>query len=249
MCFHFSSSNTNCIKFISNYILQNSENENYKYIFIIHINRNFNKENNERRFLSDINPDIYQIFIDNLNGNNQIKLNDLLNKRINNLLDEFKDEQKFENNLNNFINKKIENNILKKEIEKNVLIQDIIPKLFKDNYINNHTIDIVSCIIEYIKDKVFIEQTNIKSELSRCLFKFKKQNEIESIGFFCKTPFPDNLHLLPVLIIKCNKLILNELENDEFLKIKPLEKNKEISITLFLIDIYFFLSWVIQNSQ
>ena len=144
MCFHFSSSNTNCIKFISNYILQNSENENYKYIFIIHINRNFNKENNERRFLSDINPDIYQIFIDNLNGNNQIKLNDLLNKRINNLLDEFKDKQKFENNLNNFINKKIENNILKKEIEKNVLIQDIIPKLFKDNYINNHTIDIVS---------------------------------------------------------------------------------------------------------
>ncbi len=37
---------------------------------------------------------------------------------------------------------------------------------------------------------------------------------------------------MPVLIIKCNKLILNELEKDEFLKIKPLEKNKEISINL-----------------
>ena len=79
---HFSSSNSNCIKFLSNYILKNLENNNYKYIFIIHINRNFNKDHNERRILSDINPDIYQIFIDNLNGNNKIKLNDLLNKRI-----------------------------------------------------------------------------------------------------------------------------------------------------------------------
>ena len=57
ICIHFQQSNS---KNISNFILNNFKNEkddHYIYIFIIHINRNFNGKKGEKIYaLPDINP-------------------------------------------------------------------------------------------------------------------------------------------------------------------------------------------------
>jgi hypothetical protein len=64
---HFDKFGAKHIEFISNYILNNCKNDKYNYIFIIHINRNFSVEREEKiHSLPDINSDINQIFIDNL---------------------------------------------------------------------------------------------------------------------------------------------------------------------------------------
>ena len=44
----FEPSNSEKIKYISNFILNNFIDDNYNYIFIIHINRNFNTYNNRQ---------------------------------------------------------------------------------------------------------------------------------------------------------------------------------------------------------
>ena len=81
----FEQNNYEKIKFITNYILNNLKEDNYSYIMIMHINRNFNiknKNNNQKIYsLPDINNDINQLFIDNLNGID-LRLNDLLTKDI-----------------------------------------------------------------------------------------------------------------------------------------------------------------------
>ena len=77
----FEQFNSNKIKFVSEYIKKNYEKDNYKYLFIIHIQRNFNPEiNNVIYSIPDIDPQIDQLFIDNLNGPNNISLRDLLKK-------------------------------------------------------------------------------------------------------------------------------------------------------------------------
>ena len=48
ICIDFKQSNSKKIKFISNFILNNFKDDNYKYIFIIHINRTFNNKNNDK---------------------------------------------------------------------------------------------------------------------------------------------------------------------------------------------------------
>jgi hypothetical protein len=74
ICIHFQQSESRKIIFISNYILKNFKRDKYNYIFIIHIKRNNN--NNERIYsLADVNIDINQLFIDDLNGNNNKELN------------------------------------------------------------------------------------------------------------------------------------------------------------------------------
>ena len=110
ICIHFDQINSKNIKFIFIFILNNFI-DDYKYIIIIHINRNFNKEINEKIFsIPDINPDINQIFIDNLNDNNKIKLNDILNANIQTLLKENREDMnlddEFDKNLKNFLIKK-----------------------------------------------------------------------------------------------------------------------------------------------
>ena len=120
---HFEQINSNKIQFISNFINKNfKENDNYRYIFIIHIKRNFDLENNERIYsIPNIDQDINQLFIDNLNGK-EMKLNDLLDKNIKEILDDNDElmnlEKEFKRALGSFIYKElIENN--KKENFKN----------------------------------------------------------------------------------------------------------------------------------
>ena len=108
---------------MSNFILNNFKDDKYHYIFIIHICRNFNKYYKEKIYtLPDINPTINQIFIDNLNRNNKIQLNDLISKNIKELLEEKKEELKLEEEFNKTL--------------KNTLIKELIDKDLDDDTVN-----------------------------------------------------------------------------------------------------------------
>jgi hypothetical protein len=81
---HFDESNSKMIGYLLSFIEVNfEENKEIKFIFIVHIKRNFPALQNEGKKLDkiyvvpDINPDINQLFIDNLNGSN-IKLQEIL---------------------------------------------------------------------------------------------------------------------------------------------------------------------------
>ena len=199
---HFEQVNSNKIQFISNFIIQNFMEDNYNYIFLIHIKRNFIGQNNEIIFtIPDINPDINQLFIDNLNAIN-IKLKDLFDTKIKDILinkDELMDlEREFRKALADFVYRELieKRNILKSSINENCLINEdnyiyeiqkymddeiefkekiiekaiklinndkqaegncknLLEKIFKMNYINKNCIDIISCLLDYIKEQIF----------------------------------------------------------------------------------------------
>ena len=197
ICIKFDKSNSKTVKFISNYILNNFNDDkyNYHYILIIHINRNFHKDRIERIYsLPDINDNINQIFIDNLNGNKNIDIKDLLSSDIKKFLENQREEiqldKEFDKTLKSFLSielkeagfdeDKIEeyiNEILKymneeKSIKnkineiafkfidedkdnEDINCKDIIDKIYTQKYINKYTIDIVSLLIDYIKDNIF----------------------------------------------------------------------------------------------
>jgi hypothetical protein len=109
---HFEQYDLNKIQYISDYISNYYKDDDYNYIFIIHIQRNFsfsNFEQNEK--IIDSIPNIYdninQLFIDNLNGPSDISLKGIMNKNIKHILLETSSymnlESEFEESLLNFI--------------------------------------------------------------------------------------------------------------------------------------------------
>ena len=217
ICIHFKQNDSKNIKFITNLILYNLEEKKenkYSYIIIVHINRNFSQKSETIYSIPDINPDINQLFIDNLETNNNITLKDILGKDFNVLLEEKKEdlklEEEFYKTLKNFLKKEIDENgklnidnkteyikgiinyIKETESIKNSIIKstyklmgekkddencdEIIDKIFKNKLINKFTIDIVSCILDYIKEEIFnkylgiifriLEDNNILTTLS-----------------------------------------------------------------------------------
>ena len=236
ICIDFDQTNSKNVKFISNYILNNFKDDKfyYNYLLIIHINRNFNKENHQRIYsLPDIKGNINQIFIDNLNGNNNLNVGDLLSIDIKKFLEEQKEELKleieFDNTLRNFLykelieadinNNKIDdyiNNIIKymneetaiknkineivfkffdenKDNEK-VNCKDIIEEIYTKQYINKYTLDIMSLLIDYIKEIIYnkylkivftkLEDDNILTilyENQKKGFKDLNKNDFETI--------------------------------------------------------------------
>jgi len=185
--------------------LKNFQDDQFNYIFIIHINRNFKKNNESIYSLSDINPDINQIFIDNLNGNNSIKLKDLLGNNVqeilnnnkqkldeefdkilrNYLFDELKKISLNNNTVNNYISEiqkyiNEEESIKEKIIEISIKLIDInkeqneedeenknniIENLYKNEYISIYSIDIASCLLEYILKNIFSKKLKIIFEI------------------------------------------------------------------------------------
>ena len=211
---NFDQFNSIKIQFISEYIKKNYKNDNYKYIFIIHIQRNFNLQTSNVIYsIPDIDSDIEQLFIDNLNAEN-IKFKELLKKDIKNIMNdnskymnlnnEFKKllsnfvykslngkrtqdnvssfnikdmsrtgimvsnlKQK-DNNYSNEILKYMENNISFKEKiidkAKNFISEDqnaegnsqkIIDRIMNSHYIGKNSLDIISCLLNYIKEEIF----------------------------------------------------------------------------------------------
>ena len=104
---NFEQYNSDKIQFITDNIISNCENDNYNYIFIIHIQRNFDKEKKEIIYsIPNIYDNIHQLFIDNLKGPN-ISLNQLLKQNIKDIMfnaDAFKNlDNEFKETLINFI--------------------------------------------------------------------------------------------------------------------------------------------------
>ena len=97
---HFDRSNSNKLKYMSNFILKNFKDDKFNYIFIIHIKRKFKGQKVDEIYsLPDIYDDINQLFIDNLNSNNLIKISDKLENNIKEML------HKMSNKLNEQFNK------------------------------------------------------------------------------------------------------------------------------------------------
>ena len=213
---NFEQYNSNKIQFITDYISNYCRDDDYNYIFIIHIQRSFDIGKSEIIYsIPNIYDNVNQIFIDNLQGPN-ISLKQILKYNIKdvmfnadafkNLDNEFKDtlinfvyEQIAEKNKNNniddtnfsiFLNENYEenngannlneekyieeilkyisknpdfkNDLIKKakeliEIDPDAegLCQSLVDKMLEKNYINKDSIDIISCTLDYIKNKIF----------------------------------------------------------------------------------------------
>ena len=220
----FEESNSKKIKFISNFIKRYFKDDKYHYIFIIHISRNFTKNNMSKSLpdnknsqnqskkinsIPDIDNLINQVFIDNLNGSNIIKFKEMINENIVKLLNEKKDElelnKEFENTLINTINKELndrgsDEKIIKDYIEaivkflndeteiKEKIIEvihklignetnckSIIENLYKSSNINKYTVDVSSCLIQYIKDNIF------NNKIKEILLKLEDNNILTTL--------------------------------------------------------------------
>ena len=235
VCLKFERTNSNKIKFISNYILNNFKEDKYNYIFIIHINRSFKDNNNQVYYrkiysLPDINLLINQLFIDDLNGNNNLNLKYLLSNNIKTILEERKEELKLNeefnktliNTISKELNKKyMENNFIndyindlleymrdEEEIKEKIFevayklieqdeetnCKEIIDNLYRKNYINKYSVDIASCLIEYIKENIFnkyikqlillLEDENILTtllQIKKSQYKYITSNQTKEI--------------------------------------------------------------------
>ena len=222
---HFEQFYSKQIQFISNFIFKYFKEDKYNYIFLIHIKRNFDNIKERIYSIPDINPDINQLFIDNLNGTS-FKLNDLLEREIKDIMDsnEINLEREFKRTLTSFIykeynekknnqssffneNNSIEDNYIEeipKYMEEDVEFKEkiidkvkdlinndkdsegncksLIEKIFKMNYIGKNSIDIISSLLDYIKEQIFskylkhilevLEDNNILTTL----FEIKKNN-------------------------------------------------------------------------
>ena len=241
----FEQFNSNKIKFVSEYIKKYYKGDNYRYVFIIQIQRNFNPQvTNSVYSIPDTDPDIDQLFIDNLNGPN-IKLRDLLKKNIKDILNDniayLNLENEFNRLLVNFVYEKRNkvntsslllksmskshildvnnikekdknysddilkymenNNYLKEKIiekAKNFLYEDKISKekgqklidlILHINYIGKNSLDIISCLLNYIKGEIIgkyikyifsaLEDNNILTTLIEIQNNKDKNNEID----------------------------------------------------------------------
>ena len=214
--------NSNKMQFVADFIKCYCKEDDYHYIFIVYLNRNFNFDTIERQriySIPNIDDKINQLFIDNLEGP-EIKLDSLLNQSIKDIMfsDAFSDlDKEFKDSLNDFIydkfpkknkfeldqnNKMLElsfylnqkygeknqENDIDKYIDeitnyfqyddidfKNAIISkakeliesdedaskddcyDLVNKMLGESYMNENKIDIISTILGYIKENVFIK--------------------------------------------------------------------------------------------
>jgi len=193
---HFDETNSKHISFLINLVKKDYyKNKDLKFIFIVHIKRNFIIEQSEDEKMdkifavADIDTDINQLFIDNLNGP-EIKLKEILSNPFQILIEKglIKIEEEFNKALKQFIfenlkvlegNDKIinENNYLEKledyfakdkNLVKNIIKKikrfinedkelsnnNIIKKIYETKYINRRSIDFITIIADYFKNKL-----------------------------------------------------------------------------------------------
>ena len=105
----FEQINVNKVQFIINFIdkyYREEKYEKYKFIFIIHIKRNFSFQNNNRiNLIPELSQSVNQLFIDNLNAAD-INLEDLMEKDIKSLIEE-------NDNYIDFLNKVFNKSLIK----------------------------------------------------------------------------------------------------------------------------------------
>ena len=237
---HFDGTNSKKIGFLISFVKNNYyKNIDLKFVFIVHVKRNFyiqqNKEKNLDKIFAvpDINLDIYQIFIDNLNGPNII-LKDILEDPVQKLLDDgqLKIEDEFNKSLRQFTNENLKNlygeddeidfdNYSKKleeyfENDRN-LMNNIIKKIKK--YINEEKKS-SSDIIKNIYNYNYINKNSI--DLITVIIEYSKKEIISKYVNIILCKLEDNNILTTLLVIKNNK---NLKEGDlEYLYSEMVEK-------------------------
>ena len=174
---HFEDIDSDKLQYVVDIINYYYRNDEYHYILVIYINRNFNLNKNEGQIIYSI-PNIYnninQLFIDNLDGP-EITLDSLLNKTVKEFLSS-------ENNYSElcsflkyqiyFMNKGNNRDEIKAKefIESNKDFQgncySLINKMLQDNYININSVDIISSLLDYIKNNIFIKYFNYVFNIS-----------------------------------------------------------------------------------
>ena len=228
---HFEQSDSNKIQFVTDFINNYYRVDEYNYIFIIHIKRNYERES--LYSIPNIYKNINQLFIDNLQGPD-ISIINLMNRNVKDVIDLYLNmDNIFKDVLVKFIGKNINENkddeikdikislnskenkyideildyfrndnefkcdLIKKVKELMDLDEDanndfgnLVDKMFKSNYINKNSIDIISSILDFIRENIIekyfwnifkvLKDNNILKELIDNQSDKNKINELKS---------------------------------------------------------------------
>ena len=151
---HLEQSDIKYIEYISNYILQNYKADKYNYIIIIHINRNFGNHSDNINYLLDINPNINQLFIDDLNGKNNLTLKDILANKTKDILSNDKKffdlDKKFYKTLKYFLTRELNSGSFIKNYKE--YIDKIINYMKNEEIIKDKIIGLVIKLIDNSKE-------------------------------------------------------------------------------------------------
>ena len=148
---NFEQYNSNKIQFIADYIEYYCKNDNYNYIFIIHIQRCFKIENKTKKektiySIPNIYKNINQLFIDNLQGSD-LTINDILNESVKNIMLK---GRAFENLDNEF---------------KDILIHFVYEEISKKKKNEEKSLNISMDINEKYDDKSILSEEKYSEEL------------------------------------------------------------------------------------
>ena len=185
---HFEHTNSYKIQFICNFLIKNFRKDKYNYILIIHIKRNFNPKINKRIYsIPDINPNINQIFLDNLNSKDII-FHEFLEK---NIIDIMNDEKLID--LNREFKRALTRFVYKDLIGKKIYSynqEEEIGSLNEENYIDEiiKYMDTEDDLKKKIIDKAFEFIKNDKDAQGNCkslleiVFKNINKNSVDIIS-------------------------------------------------------------------
>ena len=183
--------------------------DNYNYIIVVHINRNFNKEKKSRiNFLPNINPDINQIFIDNLYAFNEITFRDLFANDIKSILEDYKEELKLDDEFHKTLDI-----FMKDEFKEKNLNIDITAEFIQDvhNYMDNEDI-IKEKIIEIIYKFIDREREQNCKDIIKKIY---KNNMINKYTVDIETCLI--LYIKEEIFNKYLKIIFQNLEDNNIL--------------------------------
>ena len=230
---YFDESNMDKIGFLISFVINNyDKNEELKFIFIIHVKRNFKVDPPSEKIFAvpDINSNIYQIFIDNLNGPD-IKLKEIIYNPIKNLRD--KGLINIEDELNNALTKFTNDNLKFLYGENDIINNDnyltILEEIFKDEKFK----DLKKSIIEKIESNIenpkddsvgiienIYKRGYINKDTVDLITVIKEFVEKEVINKYINTilcKLEDNNILTTLLVLNNNKKVIND-ELQEIIK-------------------------------
>ncbi len=257
---HFDESNMDKIGFLISFVFNNyDKNEELKFIFIVHIKRNFKVEPQSEKIFAvpDINSNIYQLFIDNLNGPD-IKLDEIISNPIQKLRDKdlVNTEDEFNNALAEFTNVNLkyfkgENDIINKENYLTKLQEFFKDEKYKDlkkiiiekieSYIDNPKEDSIG-IIEKIYKSGKINRNTV--DLISLIIEYVKKEIIYKYIDMILSKLEDNNILTTLLVLYNNKKLNNE-EFQETVKNMIMKYIEKISIKEDTYKPKFILSFII----
>ena len=223
---HLDEADSNKIGFLISFVNANySKDKELKFIFIVHIARNFKVEQKTDKVYSfpDINSDVFQLFIDNLNGP-EIELNDVISNPIKKLMEKgfINLEDEFDNSLKKFTNDNLQNFYGENKIISYDNYLTLLKELFNDDkyrQLKNNVIQKIesyidaskensSNVIEEIYQRGIINKTSV--DLISVIVEFIKKEVISKHinTILCK--LEDKNILTTLLVLNNDKKLIND---------------------------------------